>query len=103
MEIQLTKTKDILKELGYTKTAKQIVVGFALETNNEKEYALKKLKDKKADFIVLNSTNDKGATFGSDQNKITIFDKAKNEIVFELKSKTEVAKDILTVITKKLK
>jgi phosphopantothenoylcysteine decarboxylase/phosphopantothenate--cysteine ligase len=103
LELQLTKTKDILKHLGTLKTNKQLLIGFALETNNEKEYALKKLKDKNADFIVLNSLNDKGATFGSDQNKVTIFDKAKKEYAFEMKSKEAVAKDILDIVLQKIK
>ncbi len=101
-EIKLTKTKDILKQVGLTKTKKQFVVGFALETNNEKEYALKKLKEKNADLIVLNSLNDKGAAFGTDTNKITIFDKSKKEYVFELKSKEAVAKDIVDLIVNKI-
>jgi phosphopantothenoylcysteine decarboxylase / phosphopantothenate---cysteine ligase len=101
-EIKLTKTKDILKQVGLSKTNQQIVVGFALETNNEKEYALKKLKEKNADFIVLNSLNDAGAGFGGDMNKITIFDKAKNEYPFDIKTKEAVAKDILNLVVIKL-
>jgi phosphopantothenoylcysteine decarboxylase / phosphopantothenate---cysteine ligase len=103
LQITLTKTKDILKQIGTTKTIKQIVVGFALETNNEKEYALKKLKEKNADLIVLNSLNDKGGAFGSDQNKVTIFDKNKKEYAFDLKPKEAVAKDIMDLIVKKIK
>jgi phosphopantothenoylcysteine decarboxylase / phosphopantothenate---cysteine ligase len=103
LELKLTKTKDILKQIGLVKTKKQFVVGFALETNNEKEYALKKLKEKNADLIVLNSLNDKGATFGTDTNKITIFDKGKNEYMFELKTKEAVAKDIIDIIVNKIK
>ena len=100
--IELTKTKDILKSLGERKTNKQLLVGFALETNNEKEYALKKLQTKKADMIVLNSLNDSGAGFGYDTNKITIFDKQGNEYPFDIKSKNEVAKDIVNTIIKLL-
>jgi len=96
--IELTKTKDILKSLGEKKSNGQIVVGFALETNNEKEYALKKLQTKNADLIVLNSLNDAGAGFGHDTNKITIFDKQGNGKEFETKSKKEVAKDIVNTI-----
>ncbi len=99
--IQLTKTKDILKALGEQKT-KQLLVGFALETNNEKEYALKKLHNKNADFIILNSLNDAGAGFGHDTNKITIFDKEGNEHPFAVKSKKEVAADIVNTIIKAL-
>lgn len=100
--IELTKTKDILKSLGEIKTAKQLLVGFALETNNEKEYALKKLQTKNADMIVLNSLNDAGAGFGHDTNKITIFDKAGSEYNFDTKPKKEVAKDIVNTIIKLL-
>jgi phosphopantothenoylcysteine decarboxylase/phosphopantothenate--cysteine ligase len=100
--VQLTKTKDILKHLGSTKTNGQILVGFALETNNEKENAIKKLQSKNADMIVLNSLNDAGAGFGHDTNKITIFDKTGNEYPFETKSKKEVAIDIVNTIIKLL-
>ncbi len=98
--IELTKTKDILKCLGDVKKSNQFLVGFALETNNEKEYAIGKLKSKNADMIVLNSLNDKGAGFGENTNKITIFDKAENEYFFETKSKREVATDIVNTIIK---
>ncbi|MGF2413710.1 bifunctional phosphopantothenoylcysteine decarboxylase/phosphopantothenate--cysteine ligase CoaBC [Ferruginibacter sp.] len=96
--IELTKTKDILKTLGEKKKTNQFLVGFALETNNEKEFALKKLQTKNADIIVLNSLNDAGAGFGHDTNKITIFDKQGNEYKFDTKPKTEVAKDIVNTI-----
>jgi phosphopantothenoylcysteine decarboxylase / phosphopantothenate---cysteine ligase len=96
--LELTKTKDILKSLGEKKKPGQILVGFALETNNENQYALSKLKEKNADMIVLNSLNDKGAAFGNDTNKITIFEKTGQEFNFEIKSKTEVAKDIVDTI-----
>ncbi|MFN8252259.1 MAG: bifunctional phosphopantothenoylcysteine decarboxylase/phosphopantothenate--cysteine ligase CoaBC [Ferruginibacter sp.] len=99
--ISLTKTSDILNALGERKK-QQLLVGFALETNNEKEYALKKLHSKNADLIVLNSLNDTGAGFGHDTNKITIFDKQGNEYPFEMKSKKEVAKDIVNTIIKAL-
>ncbi|WP_462219352.1 phosphopantothenoylcysteine decarboxylase domain-containing protein, partial [Ferruginibacter sp.] len=100
--IELTKTKDILKSLGEKKKNKQLLVGFALETSNEKEYALKKLQTKNADMIVLNSLNDAGAGFGYDTNRITIFDKHNNEYKFDTKSKKEVAKDIVNTIIKLL-
>ena len=100
--IELTKTKDVLKSLGEKKTDKQLLVGFALETNNEKEYAQSKLGSKNADMIVMNSLRDAGAGFGSDTNKITIFDKAGNEFAFDLKSKMEVAEDIVNIIVKKV-
>ena len=98
LTLELTKTKDILKSLGAIKKEKQILVGFALETVNEKEYALKKLAVKNADMIVLNSLNDKGAGFGHDTNKITIFQKDGRELHFETKSKEDVAKDIVDTI-----
>jgi phosphopantothenoylcysteine decarboxylase/phosphopantothenate--cysteine ligase len=98
LELSLTKTKDILKTLGSMKTANQVLVGFALETNNEESYAIKKMTDKNADLIVLNSLNDKGAGFGGDNNKISIFDKKGNHQHFELASKTTVATDIINSI-----
>lgn len=94
-EIKLIKTLDILAELGRRKTKNQLLVGFALETDNELENAKKKLKNKNLDFIVLNSLNDKGAGFGHTTNKVTIIDKYQNMDVFELKSKNEVAVDII--------
>jgi phosphopantothenoylcysteine decarboxylase/phosphopantothenate--cysteine ligase len=97
--VELKKTKDILKNLGEKKKKHQVLVGFALETSNEKENALKKLEQKNADMIVLNSLNEEGAGFGFDTNKITIFDKGGKEFNFETKSKNEVAKDIIDTIT----
>jgi len=96
--IELKKTKDILKSLGENKSSKQVLVGFALETNNEREYALKKLKNKNADMIVMNSLNDEGAGFGTDTNKITIFDKSGKEFNYELMSKREAAKNIVDTV-----
>ena len=98
--IELTKTKDILKSLGEVKRKNQFLVGFALESTNEKAYALGKLKAKNADMMVLNSLKDKGAGFGINTNKITIFDKAENEYHFEIKSKVNVATDIVNTIIK---
>jgi len=95
LTIGLLKTKDILKSLGEKKRHGQIVVGFALETTNEKENALGKLKRKNADMIVLNSLKDAGAGFGHNTNTITIFDKSGKEFSFDNKSKTAVAKDII--------
>ncbi len=96
LTLELTKTEDILASLG-EKKKNQKLIGFALETNNEVENARIKLKRKNLDFIVLNSLNDKGAGFKSDTNKISIIypDKKKD---FDLKSKKEVAQDILTEI-----
>ena len=96
--IELKKTKDILQNLGEKKSSNQILVGFALETNNERDYALGKLKTKNADMVVMNSLNDKGAGFGTDTNKITIFDKSGKEFNYDLMSKKEVAKNIVDTI-----
>ena len=96
--IELKRTKDILKQLGSIKKKGQFLVGFALETENEKQFALKKLSEKNADLIVLNSLNDIGAGFGHDTNKITIFDKNQQEYHFEVKSKEAVAADIVDII-----
>ncbi|MEO6489498.1 MAG: bifunctional phosphopantothenoylcysteine decarboxylase/phosphopantothenate--cysteine ligase CoaBC [Ferruginibacter sp.] len=98
--IELEETADILSSLGQQKKEKQFLVGFALETNNEKEFALKKLKSKNADMIILNSLNDAGAGFGHDTNKITIFDKTGKQYDFETKSKVAVAVDIVDTILK---
>ncbi|MEJ2904956.1 bifunctional phosphopantothenoylcysteine decarboxylase/phosphopantothenate--cysteine ligase CoaBC [Pedobacter panaciterrae] len=98
--LELKKTEDILATLGRLKTENQILVGFALETENEEEHAKDKLTRKNLDLIILNSLNDKGAGFKMDTNKITIFNKAFEKTVFEMKSKTEVAKDICNEILK---
>lgn len=100
--LQLTKTKDILASIGVIKKHRQFLVGFALETNNEQENALQKLKSKNADCIVLNSLNDKNSGFGYNTNKITIFDKSGEKIEFDMKSKVEVAKDIVSFIIAKV-
>ena len=96
--LELKQTKDILKTLGGQKNGKQVLVGFALETTDETKYALEKLKKKNADLIVLNSLNEKNAVFGSDTNKVTIFEKGGKEFQFEAKSKQAVAKDIVDTI-----
>ncbi|WP_394677680.1 bifunctional phosphopantothenoylcysteine decarboxylase/phosphopantothenate--cysteine ligase CoaBC [uncultured Sphingobacterium sp.] len=96
--IVLKKTADILATLGAKKKEKQLLVGFALETNNELENAKDKLIRKNLDFIVLNSMQDKGAGFATDTNKVTIIDRAGNTNEFSLKSKEEVAKDICSII-----
>jgi phosphopantothenoylcysteine decarboxylase/phosphopantothenate--cysteine ligase len=101
LTIEFTKTKDILASLGKVKS-KQFLVGFALETNNEIENAKTKIKRKNLDAIVLNSLQDKGAGFATNTNKITIIDKNFNEKPFELKSKIEVADDILNEIVTKI-
>jgi phosphopantothenoylcysteine decarboxylase/phosphopantothenate--cysteine ligase len=96
--LELVKTKDILRSLGTIKKANQLLVGFALETDNEKSNALAKMESKNADFMVLNSMRDSGAGFGGDTNKISIFDRKGNEHNFGLKSKREVAADIINTI-----
>ena len=100
LSISLSKTTDILAEMGVRKKDKQFVVGFALETENELENAKSKLIRKKLDMIVLNSLNNKGAGFQHNTNKITIIDKANNITDFVLKDKNEVAKDIINKIIK---
>ena len=92
--LELVKTTDILSELGKRKQRNQILVGFALETENEEENAKDKLLRKNLDFIVLNSLKDKGAGFKADTNKVTIIDKNLELTTYSLKTKQEVAKDI---------
>ena len=99
--IELTQTKDILASLGKVKN-NQFLVGFALETDNELENAKSKLRRKNLDMIILNSLNDKGAGFKSTTNKITIIDAKEQVKEFELKTKKEVAADILNEIIKKI-
>ncbi|MCQ2286797.1 MAG: bifunctional phosphopantothenoylcysteine decarboxylase/phosphopantothenate--cysteine ligase CoaBC [Bacteroidales bacterium] len=101
--IELVKTTDILKSLGAKKKENQTLVGFALETENELSNATNKLKNKNADYIVLNSLQDAGAGFGYDTNKVTILDKSGNIYKTELKSKREIAREILEIVTKNLK
>ncbi|MEX6625402.1 bifunctional phosphopantothenoylcysteine decarboxylase/phosphopantothenate--cysteine ligase CoaBC [Tenacibaculum salmonis] len=99
--IELEPTKDILKSLGELKTT-QLLVGFALETDNEIENAKSKITRKNLDFIVLNSLKDKGAGFATDTNKVTIIDADFNETVFDLKSKTAVSVDIINEVIKRI-
>ena len=101
LEIALEPTKDILASLGALKK-NQFLVGFALETENEVENAKGKLQRKNLDMIVLNSLQDKGAGFATNTNKITVIDNQMNEVPFELKSKSEVAVDILNEILKRI-
>mgnify|MGYP003893938055 CR=1 FL=1 len=102
LSISLKRTSDILAHLGKTKKETQLLVGFALETNNELENAKKKIIKKNLDFIVLNSLNDKGAGFAHNTNKITIISKDNKATEFELKTKEEVANDILKYLITKL-
>ncbi len=103
LNIEFQPTKDIAAALGKLKKENQIIAGFALETNDEMNNARKKLENKNLDFIVLNSLNDKDAGFQVDTNKITIIDKNNNQQFFELKSKQEVAVDIVNKIKSILK
>lgn len=99
--LKLKKTVDIARTLGAKKND-QFIVGFALETENEVENASAKLQAKNFDLIVLNSLNDKGAGFKGDTNQVTIIDRENNKTKFELKSKAEVAKDILNEVSNKI-
>ncbi|HMZ94545.1 MAG TPA: bifunctional phosphopantothenoylcysteine decarboxylase/phosphopantothenate--cysteine ligase CoaBC [Chitinophagales bacterium] len=98
LTLKLKKNVDIAFEFGKIKQAHQISVGFALETENEEEHAKQKIKKKNFDLIVLNSTNDNGAGFRFDTNKITIIDKTGKVQTYNLKSKDETANDILNAI-----
>ncbi|WP_241687941.1 phosphopantothenoylcysteine decarboxylase [Ancylomarina salipaludis] len=93
--IELTPTQDIAASLGKMKSEKQFLVGFALETNDEEQNAQLKLEKKNLDLIVLNSLNDSGAGFQHDTNKITIFSRSGQMKKFDLKTKKEVAADIV--------
>ncbi len=97
-QIELVKTVDILKSLGEVKRDNQLLIGFALETENEISNAKTKLDNKNADLIVLNSLKDEGAGFAADTNKISILSKDGSIEHYNLKSKKEVAIDILNKI-----
>ncbi|TPV32288.1 bifunctional phosphopantothenoylcysteine decarboxylase/phosphopantothenate--cysteine ligase CoaBC [Paucihalobacter ruber] len=101
LSIELESTKDILKSLGDMKT-RQFLVGFALETNDEINNATKKLKSKNLNLIVLNSLNHKGAGFGVSTNKVTFITDQNEVIDNDLKSKAEVASDLVQLIIKKI-
>ena len=98
--IRLKSTKDIAAEMGRRKTKGQLLIGFALETDNELEHARKKLEKKNLDLIVLNSMQDKGAGFGSDTNRVTMIDRQGSTEEFELKSKAQVAIDLVQRVIK---
>ena len=100
LSLELVKTPDVLSSLGQIKKKNQILVGFALETDNEIENAIKKLKDKNLDLIVLNSLKDKGAGFKHTTNKVTIINRSLGRKVFQIKQKHEVAIDIINEIIK---
>lgn len=94
ISVSLEPTVDIASSLGKMKKSNQLLIGFALETDNELQNASQKLVNKNLDLIVLNSLNDEGAGFMHDTNKITLIDKNNKTTIFQLKSKQEVAKDI---------
>ena len=96
--IELEPTNDVLEKLGTLKKDNQILVGFALESENEIENAKQKLNNKNLDFIVLNSLNDAGAGFEYDTNKVSIISNKNKIVSFDLKNKKEVASDILNFI-----
>lgn len=98
LEIRLQPTKDILAAMGKIKTEAQLLVGFALETNHEMEYAKQKLTSKNLDMIVLNSLQDEGAGFFHQTNKVTLMKKNGEIMNYSLKSKKEVAEDILKAV-----
>lgn len=102
IQLLLKPTEDIAARLGKIKLPTQILVGFALETNNEAQYAKEKLIKKKLDFIVLNSLRDKGAGFQTDTNKISIISN-QGQKNYNLKSKQEVAQDIVNELSTRLK
>jgi phosphopantothenoylcysteine decarboxylase/phosphopantothenate--cysteine ligase len=102
LTLELTQTEDIATSLGQKKKPGQLVVGFALETENEKANAEKKLISKNFDLIVLNSLNDTGAGFATDTNKICIIDRQNRSKEFPLKPKKEVARDIVNAILENL-
>ena len=95
--LRLHPTHDIAATLGQQKKNNQLLIGFALETQNEIKNAQSKIERKNLDYIVLNSLRDKGAGFGTDTNKITVLSKDGSIKTFPLKSKEEVARDIVTI------
>lgn len=102
LTLELTKTHDIASSLGKLKRNGQLIVGFALETEHEQDNAMRKLETKNFDFIVLNSLNDQGAGFGHDTNKISIINRNNEVRSFALKTKREVAQDIVNTIVDKI-
>ncbi|MDY9919139.1 MAG: bifunctional phosphopantothenoylcysteine decarboxylase/phosphopantothenate--cysteine ligase CoaBC [Proteiniphilum sp.] len=98
LSLSLVPNPDIAASLGKIKKPGQLTVGFALETNNEESNAIKKIKEKNFDYIVLNSLNDRGAGFGHDTNQVTILSRDGEKQSFLLKSKKEVAKDIIDTV-----
>jgi len=103
LTLEFRRTRDILQTLGSRKKEGQFLVGFALETDHGRAYATGKLQSKNADLIVLNSLEDSGAGFGHDTNKVTLFDRNGGEFGFSVRSKAEVARDIVDVIVKSIR
>ena len=101
LHIELVKNPDILSSVGALKN-KPFLVGFALETENELVHAFAKAEKKNTDLLILNSMRDKGAGFGVDTNKISIIDRDKNVSDYEIKPKSEVAKDIVHEIIQRV-
>jgi phosphopantothenoylcysteine decarboxylase/phosphopantothenate--cysteine ligase len=98
--IQLKPTKDIAAEMGGRKSEGQVLVGFALETDNEEEHARQKLEKKNLDLVVLNSMRDSGAGFGTETNRVTMIDRMGNVEKYELKPKAQVAVDLVQRVLK---
>lgn len=98
LTLSLISNPDIAASLGKIKKEGQLTIGFALETNNEEQNAMKKIQEKNFDYIVLNSLNDKGAGFGHETNKVTIISRKGAKKSFALKTKKEVAKDIINTV-----
>jgi phosphopantothenoylcysteine decarboxylase/phosphopantothenate--cysteine ligase len=101
LSLQLIKTKDILATLGADKKTNQLLIGFALETNNERENARNKLQNKNADMIVLNSLKDDHAGFGFDTNKVSVYSADDTWIELKLATKKEIANSIVQLIIEK--
>lgn len=98
LQMELVPNPDILEHLGKMKKQNQVLVGFALETDNEEANAMDKIRKKNLSFIVLNSLKDKGAGFGGETNKVTIINNKNDIFRFDLKSKTKVAADIADMV-----
>ncbi len=98
LNLNLKPTRDIAAEIGKRRRKEQVIVGFALETDDGKESALRKMEEKSLDLIVLNSLSDKGGCFGSDFNKVTLIDSSGMEIETAMKPKSDVAVDVVNKV-----
>lgn len=101
LSIELKKTKDILKEMGQKKTH-QLLVGFAAETDNIEEYALKKLKDKNVDFIIANDVSRRDRGFNSNENEVIIYSKQDDPVLISLSDKSRIAERIIELVIEQL-